>query len=1572
MQNLHTCNCVRLPVKLPSSPSHLPLLTCSPQPCLHVVHRSHPCTLTLTSHPLPPSTAAVSRLSIHVPHPTPVTSLFTHPDTASHLVLTLRSGQVYTVSAPALQQHQHQLEHQRRHHADDHDGSGVHCQPHQPVGNATLLADVTDEHDPSKSGVLACALSPDAHILALLSPAKLTLLDPSFTVLSELPLPCTASHAALSWRNDGDFLVVVMRRAASHDHPTDPDHQHFPAGSVCALVTDRTCSTVQHLDIDVQLARHLAVCVDWEPRLGGAISIAGPGNAVTFFERNGERLRRRDLRLMSNGTPKKLRWSPDSKWLAMACEESDEQGEGDAWRVAFFQLTNYRWYCKRRIIVSHRVLDIVWDEDDSSIVTIVTEREVLRMRVISVPSTMITCDDYSIAAVVDGPYVMLTDFSKAIVPPPMAHATVPCNEDIVAIAPDRHGAGFVVLTANGVLEWVMFLPSALSNPHTGSPPLVLPHPPQLTRCIRGRKLLRPARNSKYEHEYEEEAVAVASGFRMPVMPSRNCVVLVGAGGLWRDRETAQPGDALYMFLLVSPSNRTGAYALNGSQSRTNVNSEKMSASDDVDDNIDSDSDINHRKQQRFGEFQIGDDIESDDGEDVADDEENIDSNGKVVVECEETDACSNWGEAYRFLIDGHVTAIGHSSEEMSIVVVTSAGVVMRIVIDDYAQRMVEVARVTNMSTSVVQVHEVRTGGGRALTILLDEEGQLDVVDLASGRRLSVSRECTSFCVHEGFLIYTTRSHLLYCVVIDTKCTLFNPANRQSVPSIIDTLDDSSSESMPQLREGHGATRPIDRGSVIVTPLHGKTDIILQAPRGNVETISPRPVVYEVVDRLAKRREYAKAFELCRRQRVDMNHVVDADFEAFIANISHFVTQVRDPGHLSVFMTFLNGDADKINKVCKTIVQQLLLLTNNDHADPTSRTTNPAQNSTSTNNNPSSSISVSVSSSLSNSSSTSTTTTSTTSTVTNTKNSSASRNAHTKKNTDNGSDPKTDYTSAILTGLIRQQPSDIVGALRQVSELRATNVDKARSAVDFLFVLVKDEKRVYTEALGMYDLTLCSFVAECSQMDPAEYSREVHDLRQISMESERRYQIDLQLHRYDKALRHLFSCGPERHDDCVRLCHEHALYETALQLFPTAGPVRFDLLNGYAIHMRDVVGKHETAATLFLLVNKWKEAAQCYRLANKWEMAIYAIGRCDRAAVSTEEKKEFYVSVADQLAENGHVIPCARIRVSQLGDIDGAIEVLASADEWNAALEAVNSYEMVLRAQWHDEQQQQQHDEATMTDEMKQSKMDEKLQQARDCLTRHVLEGYEVLSNTLTENKDKLRERGNRLQTLIEVANKVRQSMTSSANTHPQGTGPAGGSGTGSGVGGVSQKQQHHQSEVESDVFSATSASSFGSHLSDVTFTNKTSATSLYATSSVGPGALSAAKLEKQALKRQQRMSKKRIREGHPNEREYLIGYLRKLVPNAFVRQRVHRMVDVLVFLQKPCLATKIMADLTALVQQALTLPAVVVDQGTLADLESIRPDTAMSECLAHALPADEHKNGSAADAAAANDVEMKN
>lgn len=63
-------------------------------------------------------------------------------------------------------------------------------------------------------------------------------------------------------------------------------------------------------------------------------------------------------------------------------------------------------------------------------------------------------------------------------------------------------------------------------------------------------------------------------------------------------------------------------------------------------------------------------------------------------------------------------------------------------------------------------------------------------------------------------------------------------------------------------------------------------------------------------------------------------------------------------------------------------------------------------------------------------------------------------------------------------------------------------------------------------------------------------------------------------------------------------------------------------------------------------------------------------------------------------------------------------MLASADEWNDSLEAVNSHETVLLSQCNDEQQQQQQQTydgvaVMMTDKMKQTNLNETLQLSRE-------------------------------------------------------------------------------------------------------------------------------------------------------------------------------------------------------------------------------------------------------------------
>lgn len=66
-----------------------------------------------------------------------------------------------------------------------------------------------------------------------------------------------------------------------------------------------------------------------------------------------------------------------------------------------------------------------------------------------------------------------------------------------------------------------------------------------------------------------------------------------------------------------------------------------------------------------------------------------------------------------------------------------------------------------MSTSLFLIHEVRTGGGQALTILVNDEGRLDVIEITS--RATPERVTGMYivlCVRGLFDLYHTLSLVL--------------------------------------------------------------------------------------------------------------------------------------------------------------------------------------------------------------------------------------------------------------------------------------------------------------------------------------------------------------------------------------------------------------------------------------------------------------------------------------------------------------------------------------------------------------------------------------------------------------------------------------------------------------------------------------------------------------------------------------------------------------------------------------------------------------------------------------------
>lgn len=1241
MQDLTALQAAHLPIKLPIAPQLPFISTATDPPTLYTVARTDLSTLSISSVSFPPGAVSPVSVAIHTPTPTSPSGLTIFED---RILFSLRTGELYDVDFSTR--------------------------------TANIIGDVTDA-DQDRAGVLALSTSPDSNLIAIISPLSLTLLDTAFSTVGHISHPKLATHAAIAWRSDGEFLAYTIRTSVS---------------SVLGFVVDRACCTVSALDIDSDLSRNLATVIDWEPRVGGRIAIAGPSSAVTFFERNGQRLRRNDFNIVAYGTPKLLSWSPDSRLLAVASEEREDQAEGDCFRVAFYHHFNYKWYCKKRYVFQHRVVAILWDPDEIGLVTIVTEHEVFSLTLFHSPPVVSISSSMAVAAVVNGSHVELTDYVQARLPPSICHTFVSCAEDVIAISPLRDGGGLCILMADGSLDWCLFDQDSWSSVRPG----ILSTASILPRHGRKSVLLN-----------NQNAIS-ASELRFSIMPSRSCVVVVAPSEPWNQCLKSRPGDSLYLLPLPSV--------------------------------MDEDCDLG------------------------------------------------------RYTVEGQVTAITHAFQTMAIIISVNDGSLRRIAIDEISGCLMEESCVTGLSSKVIQIHEVELTSHRAACFSLDTEGKLDVVEMTTSRKLSLSKECTSFCVHEGFLLFTTRSHLLYCMALDSEHSLANETNRESIPSILDTLD--MTDNAVQMPEGKGATRPIDRGSIIITPVPGKTDIVLLAPRGNIESISPRPIVFEIIDRLAKQRKYGSAFRLCRTQRVDMNHIVEADFHGFLQSVAQFVTQVGNVASLSEFLTLLKGEKARINSVCDAVVRELKQLPESEK-----------------------------------------------------------------------------FMTAIMTGLVRRDPPNIIGALTEVQKARSRSIEAAQSAIDFLFILVKDEAKLYAEALGTYDLDLAAFVADSSRMDPMEYSQELHFLR-ATEENERKYKIDVKLQRHDSALKHLYLCGESRYDECIAFCHSHMLYEIALPMFSSDEKRRANLLKGYGANLRNT-GKYDAGAAVGLLTEDLHLAYECYKLGSRWELALSIVGR--RKDVSDEEKREIYTELADELAEKGQMVECAQIRVTKLGDLAGAVTAAASVDEWDAAFEAISTYAA-----------------------LKKDEFDERMSKGWDLVTESVLEGKDNLVATIRENRSKLRERGNRLNVLREAARKLREDMTSGG----------------------------HLAGAESDAFSATSASSIGSNLSDVTFTSKASATSLFATSSSSQlnGPLSSARLEKQALKRQQRASKKRIREGHPKEAEYLPGYLVKLVPSDFLKGRVDKTVRALIAIGKTKAALGLLEDMKKLIDEAVLLPDDVVSE----------------------------------------------
>jgi elongator complex protein 1 len=129
--------------------------------------------------------------------------------------------------------------------------------------------------------------------------------------------------------------------------------------------------------------------------------------------------------------------------------------------------------------------------------------------------------------------------------------------------------------------------------------------------------------------------------------------------------------------------------------------------------------------------------------------------------------------------------------------------------------------------------DVKASSSHSLIFALDTSGKLYACSSAERESPEeyqlVASDCTSFTISPSFLVYTTSSHESKYAPLDI---LRRRVEGEQVSEAAKSWE----------------TRRVERGSQIVTVVPSAMALVLQMPRGNLETINPRPLVIEVLKR----------------------------------------------------------------------------------------------------------------------------------------------------------------------------------------------------------------------------------------------------------------------------------------------------------------------------------------------------------------------------------------------------------------------------------------------------------------------------------------------------------------------------------------------------------------------------------------------------------------------------------------------------------------------------------------------------------------------------------------------------
>ncbi|KAJ5176282.1 uncharacterized protein N7482_002159 [Penicillium canariense] len=458
----------------------------------------------------------------------------------------------------------------------------------------------------------------------------------------------------------------------------------------------------------------------------------------------------------------------------------------------------------------------------------------------------------------------------------------------------------------------------------------------------------------------------------------------------------------------------------------------------------------------------------------------------------------------------------------------------------------------------------------------------------------LAKNCTSFLVTPAHLLFTTSQHLL-------KFVHLNRVDDMEVP-----------EDAPETDE---RCRSIERGSKLVSVMPSIFAVVLQAPRGNIETIFPRALVLAGIRTFIDRKNYRAAFLACRSQMVDMNILHDYAPQQFMENVQLFIEQVKKIEFIDDFLSRL-----KEEDVSQTLYKDTLKISRNESAvvaqpDSPSMPLLPKLPGKTSKVNAICDAFLAVLQNLLD---------------TNLQN--------------------------LVTAHVCKEPPDLQAGLELVANLRTHNSEQAQDAIEHMCFLT-DANRLYSHALGLYDLELTLLVAQQAQMDPREYLPFLRKLQQLP-EIRRQFEIDNHLSRFNKALKHLFTLGA--HEEIRAYVTRHILYKEALEIYKYQPEQLREITHLYADYLQND-SKHKDAAIAYESLSIYDEAYKCYNLAHMWRESLYC---AMMASLPEQELTAFITELATTLVdETRDYVSAATIYAEHLHDIVTAARLLCQGSKF---------------------------------------------------------------------------------------------------------------------------------------------------------------------------------------------------------------------------------------------------------------------------------------------------------------------